>query len=115
MKTPFLKLAYQIVLENMEDESFDVTTFYQAMAMSRTQLHRRLKAEIRLSTTGFIRYVRIEEAKRLLREGDLSISEIAYACGFRHISTFNRVFRDSVGMTPSVYRDLHANGSKNQY
>lgn len=98
----------------MEDESFDVADFCHHMAVSRTQLHRKLKEEKNLSATRFINHVRIEEAKDQLRNTSLSISEIGYACGFRHISTFNRVFRESVGMTPSDYRDKYTNGSEPQ-
>jgi len=114
MKNSFVEQAYQTVVRHMEDESFDVADFCLHMAVSRTQLHRRLKAEKNMSATRFINYVRIEEAKDQLRNTGLSISEIGYACGFRHISTFNRVFRNSVGMAPSQYRRMHGNGPKPQ-
>jgi AraC-like DNA-binding protein len=110
MKTPFIDLAYQTVMEHMEDDSFDVTAFCHYMAMSRTQLHRKIKAAKKMPTTGFIRYVRITEAKKMLREGNLSVSEIGYACGFRHISTFNRAFRDREEMAPTDYREMHNKG-----
>lgn len=106
--------AYQVVMNHMEDDSFDVSAFCHHMAVSRTQLHRCFKRAMNMSTTGFIRYVRISEAKKMLREDDLFILEVGYACGFRHISTFNRVFRDRVGMTPSQYREMHRNGPKPQ-
>lgn len=110
MKTAFMTNAYQVVMHHMEDDTFDVSAFCHHMAVSRTQLHRYVKREMNMSTTGFVRYVRITEAQKMLRENDLSISEIGYACGFRHIPTFNRAFRDRVGMTPSQYRQMHGKG-----
>ena len=57
--------------------------------------------------TGFNSYLncyRAERAREMLRETDLSISEIAFLCGFGSISQFNRVFRDVVRRTPSEIR-----------
>jgi AraC-like DNA-binding protein len=55
----------------------------------------------------FVEYVaraRYEKATALLREGDLRISEIAFACGFQSLSQFNRVFRKFAGKSPTDYR-----------
>ena len=54
----------------------------------------------------FIEYVndtRIGYASRWLIEKELSISEIAYLCGF-NIANFNRVFKKAKNCTPSEYR-----------
>lgn len=57
---------------------------------------------------GFYQYInqyRIDEAKRLLLESEeRSILSIADAVGFNSKSTFNRVFLESVGFTPTEYR-----------
>jgi AraC-like DNA-binding protein len=56
---------------------------------------------------GFIQYlmkVRVSEACRLLWKTGLTISEIAYACGFNAVPHFNRIFRRVSGTTPSAYR-----------
>ena len=47
---------------------------------------------------------RIGFASKWLIEKDLSISEIAFACGFNSIANFNRVFRKNKGRTPTEYR-----------
>ncbi len=47
---------------------------------------------------------RIERATALLRESDLSITEIAYQTGWRSLGTFGRIFRDVTGETPSTVR-----------
>lgn len=57
--------------------------------------------------TNFVRYVartRFEKAAALLREGDLRVSEIAFATGFQSLSQFNRVFKKSSGKSPTEYR-----------
>lgn len=47
---------------------------------------------------------RIEKAKTLLRESDLSIADIAYETGYANDSSFIRAFRRETGITPATYR-----------
>lgn len=59
------------------------------------------------TSTCFARYLqrrRIREAKKLLRQTDRSVTEIAFESGFNNLSHFNRVFRRLVGASPSQYR-----------
>ncbi len=49
-------------------------------------------------------YYRISHAKRLLETRDESMSDIAYASGFSAVNTFNRIFKQTEGMTPLEYR-----------
>jgi AraC-like DNA-binding protein len=63
----------------------------------------------------FVEYVartRFEKARNLLREGDLRISEIAFAVGFQSLSQFNRVFRKLSGKSPTAYRAAHLRDGK---
>lgn len=60
-------------------------------------------------TTGvnFVEYMalqRVRRAESLLADSNLSITEVAYRSGFKSISTFNRVFRQTKGCPPSDYR-----------
>jgi AraC-like DNA-binding protein len=52
----------------------------------------------------YLNKVRITEAKRLLRETDRTITEIAFAVGYNNIPHFNRVFRHEAGVAPSAFR-----------
>ena len=52
----------------------------------------------------YITDLRIETAKRLLRESSLSVSDIAETVGFSDDNYFSRVFKASVGLSPAVYR-----------
>jgi AraC-like DNA-binding protein len=57
--------------------------------------------------TNFVKYVaraRFEKAAALLRNGDLRISEIAFAVGFQSLSQFNRVFKKLSGKSPTEFR-----------
>src|SRR5690606_17158185 len=52
----------------------------------------------------YIRARRMERARSLLRDGDRRIVDVAAACGFRELSTFQRAFRRAHGMAPSEWR-----------
>ncbi len=52
----------------------------------------------------YLAQYRIDTSMRLLAETDLSITEIAYRCGFSDSSYFGKVFRQLVGCTPRAFR-----------
>jgi two-component system, response regulator YesN len=52
----------------------------------------------------FISGIRIEEAKRLLKESDLNIAKVALQSGFININYFYFTFKKATGMTPDNYR-----------
>jgi transcriptional regulator GlxA family with amidase domain len=51
--------------------------------------------------------LRLDAAQRLLRETELSRTEVAIACGFANVSHFSRAFRIRFGEPPSRYRSVH--------
>lgn len=65
------------------------------------------KKEVGINFGDFIISLRIEEAKRLLLDVDLSISEIVYRVGYNDVRYFGRLFKKQVGITPSKFRKLH--------
>ena len=52
--------------------------------------------------------VRVKNACTMLAYGSASLDEVCEACGFTNIKTFTRVFKNSMGTTPSRYRTSHA-------
>ena len=55
------------------------------------------------SLTGYITDKRIQKAEKLLTKGNMSIRDIAIACGFQNISYFSRQFKACTGKTPQEY------------
>jgi len=49
----------------------------------------------------------MQESRRLLLSSELSVSEIAYKLNFHDNSYFNKVFRQSTGLTPGRFREMH--------
>lgn len=103
MNQKFVERAIQIVEDNIGDSSFGVEKFMGEMFMSRSQLHRKLKASTGYSTTKFIRYIRLQRAAQLLKGNAGTVAEIAYKVGFENVGYFSKCFSETFGTPPSQY------------
>lgn len=72
--------------------------------VSRVTFEKRFKAAMNRTPGAEIRRVRIEQAKALLRETDLTITEVALRAGWSSSARFASVFRRETGMTPTDFR-----------
>lgn len=97
----FLQKVYNVVLENIEDDSFNVPHLCKALVISRAQLHRKITALTNHSTTQFVRIIRLQEAYRLLKIGDYNVSEVAYKVGYKSAANFSTHFKKHFGFSPS--------------
>ncbi|OOG70572.1 hypothetical protein B0E43_18420 [Algoriphagus sp. A40] len=100
----FLQKLRAIVEANVESEEFGIGELCRELAVSRTQLHRKLKALTNKSTSQVIRTIRMQEAKKLLLDPDLNISEIGYSVGYGNPSHFTQEFTKEFGEAPSFFR-----------
>jgi TolB-like protein/AraC-like DNA-binding protein/tetratricopeptide (TPR) repeat protein len=99
-KSVFLQKIVSIVEENIANENFGVTDLAEVVNMSRSNLLRKVKKETGESVSVFIRNVRLDNAKKLLEDETLTVSEIAYQVGFNSTSYFTKCFRERYGHTP---------------
>lgn len=100
----FLKKLTEAVRSNLEDEQFGVAELSDAVAISRFQLHRRLKQLKGMSVSQFIRDIRLEEARKMLAADVGTVAEIAYRVGFSSPSYFSKCFHDHFGFPPGESR-----------
>ena len=100
--------SFATLLDNLSDSitdpGFGVDEFCEACCMSRTQLHRKLKATTGLSATAYLRHRRIRIAAELLRKADVSVADACFSSGFRDASYFSKCFKEEMGETPADYR-----------
>ena len=66
------------------------------------------KEEVGLSFIEYLTNIRIEKAKELLTESDMSMKEICGACGYTDPNYFSRSFKKNVGVTPTEYKESNA-------
>ena len=99
----FLKRVIEAVEEGMEEETFSVVELGQEVGMSRSQLHRKLKALTGKSPNEIIRQMRLQRAKKLLEKNAGNASEVAFMVGFSSLAYFSKCFKDEFGASPSKF------------
>ena len=99
----FLTRAMSIIEEHMSDSEFNVEALVKEMHISRSKLYLKLKALTGLSSSEFIRTVRLKRAVQLLEKSDYTIKEIMYMTGFNTASYFSKCFKKQFGVVPSEY------------
>jgi AraC-like DNA-binding protein/tetratricopeptide (TPR) repeat protein len=98
-----LKKAIEIVEHHMSDPLFGVEKMAEEIGMSRTNMHRKLKAITGFPPSELIRSIRLRKAALLLRNETDSISQISFNVGFEDHSYFSKAFKKQFGVSPSEY------------
>lgn len=98
-----LKSTLNYIHDHLE-QNINLEMLAGANAMNPSYFCRVFQQEIGCSPYQYIIQKRIEKAKKLLKIGELGISEIALQCGFANHSHLDRHFHKIVGMTPKAYR-----------
>lgn len=96
----FLNQLHAKIAANISQEQFGVTELAEAMAMSRSNLLRKVKKATNLSVSQLISQVRLEKSMVLLRAGAGNVSEVAAQVGFSSTSYFIKCFREYYGYPP---------------
>jgi len=100
----FVLKIQEFILQNLENDALNVHDISKIVFLSRTQVHRKLKALTGMSTSQFIRTIRLNKAMELLQSSEKSISDIAFSTGFKNLSYFSRVFAEQFGQSANSIR-----------
>jgi len=105
---PFIQRAIEIVEANIEKEVFNAQYLCGELNLSRSQVYRKLKALTGQNIQKFILDVRLRKSLSFLNDLSLTISEIAFKCGFNDPSHFSNAFFAYKGERPKDYRSRKA-------
>lgn len=98
-----LSKAKQIMIQKMNQKCL-IEDVARECAMSRSHFTRAFKNATGLPPQDWLRNVRLQKAKQLLKDRRFTISRIALECGFGDQSHFTRVFRAVTGVSPRRWR-----------
>jgi AraC-like DNA-binding protein len=84
----------------------DLSLFFisSTIGISGNKISMVIKNRYNLTFRQYLNRIRIAEAKRLLQETDLQISQIAYKVGYSNLTHFCRTFKDETQTSPNLYR-----------
>ena len=85
-------------------EPFSLDDMAALFGMGVWTFNRHLRRSVGQPAHAYVHAKRIDRARRLLRDGDLALKEIAAACGFADQAHMTRAFRAKLGVTPGQYR-----------
>jgi DNA-binding response OmpR family regulator len=99
----FLERVRECIEGHIADEAFSVERLAADVGLSRAHLHRRLRDLLSQTPSDLIRRMRLERAAELLGARAGSVSEVAYAVGFKSVAHFSNAFNAHYGCRPSAY------------
>jgi DNA-binding response OmpR family regulator/anti-sigma regulatory factor (Ser/Thr protein kinase) len=102
----FISEFTSLIESNLANEDLSVDDIYKGLGISKIQLYRKTKALLGFSVNDYILSVRLQKAKYLLMNEDLTISEVAYKVGFSTQAYFSTVFKSKFSVTPTEFKEL---------
>lgn len=100
----FLEKVRSCITENLDNEFFSVVELANAVNMSRSQLHRKLKALTGEAPNELVRNFRLERALDLLQKGAGNVTEVAFMTGFSSPAYFSKCFSERYSYSPAEVR-----------
>jgi YesN/AraC family two-component response regulator len=100
----FIIRLNKIISDNLSNPDLDQILLCREMGLSRASLFNKMKSITGTGAKEYITRIRIEKAKSLMENTDMSIAEIADKTGFASQSYFSTAFKTSTGLTPSQYK-----------
>jgi len=102
----FMRKMDAFLDEHLADD-LSTATLCRAMGMSKTKLYQDWNLCYGRSINEHIRYLRVERAKKMLAETDMSVTDVSSAVGFSDYNYFCRVFKKDAGISARKYRLEH--------
>lgn len=98
---PFLERLTQVIEKNLKNSELTVDMIGAEVNLGRVQLYRKCKAASGMSPNELLRTARLNKAYLLLRDTDMTVSEVAYSVGFSSPSYFAKCYKDHFGKNPT--------------
>ena len=100
----FMEEVRDFVVTHMAEYDLDYKSLCRQFGMSRSVLYAKFKAITGKGVHDYIKSIRLAEAERLLHEGKLNVSQIAYSVGFNSVSYFSKSFSKQMNVSPKAYQ-----------
>ena len=102
----FIKEIQELALKSVIYTTQEIA---DKMRISRSKLNHKVTTLTGKSVGSYIKHIKIEKAKELLKNTDLQINEIAFKLGYNEPSLFSKVFKKETGISPKLFREKQNN------
>lgn len=99
----FVKKCMDAITEHLQEEDFNVESLCDILAMSRSNLLRKIKAIFNMSPSELIRLVKLKKSAELIQDGRYRIGEICEMIGISSPSYFSKLFFKQFDITPKAF------------
>lgn len=99
----FIEKIHQVIEENLDNSDFNIDTIAATIGLSRSAFFKKLKSLTGFAPVDLVKEIRLNKSIELIKKSDMSISEIAFAVGFKDSGYFSKCFRKKYNQTPREY------------
>jgi Signal transduction histidine kinase len=103
----FIKKVCSVLDENLSESDISIEKVSQVVGLSRIHMYRKIKEITGYSPSEFFKNYKVKKSLPLLAAKNLTISEIAYRCGFTSPSYYSKCFKEVLNISPTEYQMNH--------
>ena len=98
-----MRRVMKVINDNIGNPDLSVEMIADKVGISRVHFYRKMKDLTGQAPRDFLKYVRLKEAGRLLKEKKMDITGVSIATGFKSLSAFSTNFKSLYGLSPTEY------------
>lgn len=98
-----LEKIHQVIEENMQNSDFNIDTIAENLGLSRSAFFKKLKSLTGFAPVDLVKEIRLNKSVELMKNTDMTISEIAFEVGFKEAGYYGKCFRKKYNQTPTEY------------
>lgn len=100
----FINRLVDVIHVQMSKDDINIDHIAAALSLNRKQLRSKVISITGLTPVAYVLQVRLNYARRMISNEDISMTAIASKCGFQSLSHFSRAFKQQFGISPLQYR-----------
>ncbi len=98
-----LEKIHQVIEENLHNSDYNIDAIAENLGLSRSAFFKKLKSLTGLAPVDLVKEIRLNKSLELLKNTDMTISEIAFTVGFKEAGYYGKCFRKKYDQTPTEY------------